>query len=55
VLRLVASGCSVKETAQRLVISDHTARHHLESVYSKTGVSSRAGVTLFAVESGLLT
>jgi HD-GYP domain-containing protein (c-di-GMP phosphodiesterase class II)/DNA-binding CsgD family transcriptional regulator len=54
VLRLVASGCSLKETAQRLLISDHTARHHLESVYSKAGVSSRAGVTLFAVENGLL-
>jgi DNA-binding NarL/FixJ family response regulator len=54
VLRLVASGCSLKETAQQLVISDHTARHHLESVYSKAGVSSRAGVTLFAVENGLL-
>jgi DNA-binding NarL/FixJ family response regulator len=55
VLRLVATGFNLKETAERLVISDHTARHHLESVYSKAGVSSRAGVTLFAVESGLLT
>jgi len=56
VLRCVASGCSLKETAKRLVISDHTARHHLhlESVYSKAGVSSRAGVTLFAVENGIL-
>lgn len=55
VLRLVASGLNLKETAERLVISDHTARHHLESVYSKAGVSSRAGVTLFAVENGLAT
>jgi HD-GYP domain-containing protein (c-di-GMP phosphodiesterase class II)/DNA-binding CsgD family transcriptional regulator len=53
VLRLVASGLNLRETAERLVISDHTARHHLESVYSKAGVSSRAGVTLFAVENGL--
>jgi HD-GYP domain-containing protein (c-di-GMP phosphodiesterase class II)/DNA-binding CsgD family transcriptional regulator len=53
VLRLVASGLNLKEAAERLVISDHTARHHLESVYSKAGVSSRAGVTLFAVENGL--
>jgi HD-GYP domain-containing protein (c-di-GMP phosphodiesterase class II)/DNA-binding CsgD family transcriptional regulator len=53
VLRLVASGLNLKEAADRLVISDHTARHHLESVYSKAGVSSRAGVTLFAVENGL--
>jgi HD-GYP domain-containing protein (c-di-GMP phosphodiesterase class II)/DNA-binding CsgD family transcriptional regulator len=55
VLRLVASGLNLKETAERLVISDHTARHHLENVYGKAGVSSRAGVTLFAVENGLLT
>ena len=54
VLRLVASGCSLKEAAEQLVISDHTARHHLESVYSKAGVSSRAGVTLFAVENGIV-
>jgi HD-GYP domain-containing protein (c-di-GMP phosphodiesterase class II)/DNA-binding CsgD family transcriptional regulator len=54
VLRLVASGLNLKEAAERLVISDHTARHHLESVYGKAGVSSRAGITLFAVENGLL-
>jgi HD-GYP domain-containing protein (c-di-GMP phosphodiesterase class II) len=54
VLRLIASGNNLKETAAQLVISDHTARHHLESIYGKAGVSSRAGVTLFAVENGLL-
>ncbi len=54
VLRLVASGLSLREVAEHLVISDHTARHHLESVYSKAAVSSRAGATLFAVEAGLL-
>jgi HD-GYP domain-containing protein (c-di-GMP phosphodiesterase class II)/DNA-binding CsgD family transcriptional regulator len=54
VLRLVASGLNLKETAQRLVISDHTVRHHLESIYSKAGISSRAGATLFAFERGLL-
>jgi HD-GYP domain-containing protein (c-di-GMP phosphodiesterase class II) len=54
VLRLVAAGLNLKETAERLIISDHTARHHLESVYSKAGVSSRAGATLFAVENGLI-
>jgi HD-GYP domain-containing protein (c-di-GMP phosphodiesterase class II)/DNA-binding CsgD family transcriptional regulator len=54
VLRLVATGLNLKEAAGRLVISDHTARHHLESIYSKAGVSSRAGLTLYAVENGLL-
>jgi HD-GYP domain-containing protein (c-di-GMP phosphodiesterase class II)/DNA-binding CsgD family transcriptional regulator len=55
VLRQIASGLTIRQTAQRLVISDHTARHHLESVYSKLGVSSRAGAVLFAVENDLLT
>ena len=54
VLRQIASGLTIRQTAQRLVISDHTARHHLESVYSKVGVSSRAGAVLFAVENNLL-
>jgi DNA-binding CsgD family transcriptional regulator len=54
VLRLVASGMNLRETASRLVISDHAARHHLESIYGKAGVSSRAGLTLFAVENGLI-
>jgi HD-GYP domain-containing protein (c-di-GMP phosphodiesterase class II)/DNA-binding CsgD family transcriptional regulator len=54
VLRLVASGLNLKDTASSLVISDHTARHHVESIYSKAGLSSRAGLTLFAVENGLL-
>jgi HD-GYP domain-containing protein (c-di-GMP phosphodiesterase class II) len=53
-LRCVGSGLTVHQAAQRLVISDHTARHHLESVYSKLGVSSRAGAVLFAVENDLL-
>ena len=53
VLRQIAAGLTIRQTAQRLVISDHTARHHLESVYSKLGVSSRAGAVLFAVENGL--
>jgi len=54
VLREIASGLTIHQTAQRLVISDHTARHHLENVYSKVGVSSRAGAVLFAVENNLL-
>ena len=54
VARLVASGLNLKEAAGRLVISEHTARHHLESIYGKANVSSRAGLTLFAVENGLL-
>lgn len=54
VLRLAAAGLSVREIGTRLVISHHTARHHLESTYGKIGCSSRAAAALFAAEHGLL-
>lgn len=54
VLRLGATGMSVREISQRLVISPHTARHHLESVYAKIGCSTRAAAALFAAEHQLL-
>jgi len=54
VVRLAAIGLTLKEIAANLSVSAHTARHHLEHVYEKVGVSSRAGVTLFAVENGLI-
>jgi len=54
VLRLAARGLSSKEVAARLVISPKTARNHLEHIYAKVGVSSRAGASLFALQHGLL-
>lgn len=53
-VRLGALGLSVREIGQRLVISHHTARHHIESAYGKIGCSSRAAAALFAAENGLL-
>jgi DNA-binding CsgD family transcriptional regulator len=40
--------------AARLVISPKTARNHVEHIYAKTGLSSRAQASLFAVQRGLL-
>jgi HD-GYP domain-containing protein (c-di-GMP phosphodiesterase class II)/DNA-binding CsgD family transcriptional regulator len=54
VLALVARGLSNADIAARLVISRRTAEHHVQHIYSKIGVSSRAAATLFAVEHGLL-
>jgi HD-GYP domain-containing protein (c-di-GMP phosphodiesterase class II)/DNA-binding CsgD family transcriptional regulator len=54
VLRLVAAGCSTPEIARRLVIAPKTADHHVEHIYAKIGVSSRAAAALFAMEHGLL-
>jgi HD-GYP domain-containing protein (c-di-GMP phosphodiesterase class II) len=54
VLRLLARGASTKEVAARLVISPRTAGTHIEHIYAKLGVSSRAEAGLFAVQHGLL-
>jgi DNA-binding NarL/FixJ family response regulator len=54
VLRLVAQGLSNKQIARRLVVSPRTAEHHVQDIYLKIGVNSRAGAALFALEHGLL-
>jgi HD-GYP domain-containing protein (c-di-GMP phosphodiesterase class II) len=54
VIGLVALGCSNAEIARRLVISKRTAEHHVQHIYAKLGVASRAAVALFAVEHDLV-
>lgn len=54
VLALVANGCSNAQIARRLVISRRTAEHHVQHIYAKLGVSSRAAAALFAMEHDLL-
>jgi HD-GYP domain-containing protein (c-di-GMP phosphodiesterase class II) len=54
VLRLVSLGLSNREIARRLYISPRTAEHHVQHIYTKIGVSSRAAVALFAMEHGLM-
>jgi DNA-binding NarL/FixJ family response regulator len=48
VLRLVAAGKSNHAIAAELFISDHTVRRHLQNIFRKRGVSSRAAATAFA-------
>jgi DNA-binding NarL/FixJ family response regulator len=55
VLRLLARGHSTKQIAAALVISPKTADHHIQHIYTKIGVSTRAGATLYAMEHHLLT
>jgi len=54
VLCLVARGATNKEIATRLVISEKTARNHVERTYAKIGVSNRIGASMYALERGLL-
>jgi HD-GYP domain-containing protein (c-di-GMP phosphodiesterase class II) len=54
VLKLLALGLKDSDIAERLVISRRTARHHVEHIYSKIGVSNRAMASLFAARHGLI-
>jgi HD-GYP domain-containing protein (c-di-GMP phosphodiesterase class II) len=54
VLRLIARGHANKAVAATLGISPKTVGHHIEHIYAKAGVTTRAGATLFAMEHGLL-
>ena len=54
VLGLVASGLTNAQVAKELFLSPRTIQRHLNSIYHKIGVSSRAAATRFAVEHGLV-
>ena len=54
VLRLVARGHTNREVARLLVVSPKTVGRHVENVYGKIGVSSRAAAAVFAMEHRLL-
>jgi DNA-binding CsgD family transcriptional regulator len=54
VLGLIARGLTTKQVARRLGISPKTCDHHIQRLYAKLGVSTRAGATLFALEHGLV-
>jgi DNA-binding CsgD family transcriptional regulator/tetratricopeptide (TPR) repeat protein len=54
VLRLVAAGRSNREIAATLVISEHTVARHVQNIFAKLHVSSRAAATAFAFEQQLV-
>ena len=54
VLRLVAAGKSNREIAATLVISEHTVARHVQNIYAKLSLSSRAAATAFAFEHELV-
>ena len=54
VLRLLARGLANRDMAEQLYLSRDTIKHHIQHIYDKIGVSTRAGATLFAMENALL-
>jgi predicted ATPase/DNA-binding NarL/FixJ family response regulator len=55
VLRLLAEGGSSAEIATDLFISTRTAEHHIQSIYTKIGVSNRASATRWAITHHVVT
>ena len=54
VLRLAARGLTTREVGDRLHISPKTADHHIQHIYTKIGVSTRAAAALWAMQHALL-
>jgi DNA-binding CsgD family transcriptional regulator len=54
VLRLLAAGLSTRAIAARLVIAPKTADAHIQHIYTKLGVSTRAEASLYAMRHGLV-
>lgn len=54
VLALLATGKTNREIAKALFISEHTVRRHLQNIFTKLGVSTRAAATAFAFRHDLV-
>jgi HD-GYP domain-containing protein (c-di-GMP phosphodiesterase class II) len=54
VLRRVALGGSIQQTARDLHLAAKTVDFHLQNIYAKAGIGTRAAATLFAVQNDLL-
>lgn len=54
VLRLTARGLTTQDIAGRLFISPKTADHHIQHIYGKIGVSTRAAAARWAMQHTLV-
>jgi DNA-binding NarL/FixJ family response regulator len=54
VLKLLAEGLPNKGIADRLRISDHTVKFHVNAIMSKLGAQSRTDAVVRATRQGLL-
>jgi DNA-binding NarL/FixJ family response regulator len=54
VLALLAEGLANRAIAQRLGISEHTVKFHLNAILGKLGAQSRTEAVVLAIRLGLL-
>jgi len=48
-IQCISEGCSNRDIAQQLLISQETVKRHLSNIFDKTGVSTRLELALFAI------
>lgn len=53
VVRLIARGCSNREIADKLAISEKTAKTHVSNVLGKLHLDDRTQLAIYAIKSGL--
>jgi two-component system, NarL family, nitrate/nitrite response regulator NarL len=54
ILSAVVDGCTNREIADKLTISEQTVKHYLTGIYGKVGVSNRLELALFAMNKQLV-
>jgi DNA-binding NarL/FixJ family response regulator len=54
ITRYIVGGDTNQAIARRLSVGEDTVKHHLTSIFQKTGVSTRVELALFAIQHGLV-
>ncbi|MGM0530442.1 MAG: response regulator transcription factor [Bacteroidota bacterium] len=54
IIKFISKGLSVKQIADKLFISEKTARTHVQNIHAKTGLHNNAGVTAFAFRNNII-
>jgi two-component system nitrate/nitrite response regulator NarL len=54
ILELVVAGHTNREISQKLTVTSDTVKHHLTSIFDKTGASNRLELALFALHRQLI-
>ena len=50
VVKLVVDGCTNRDVAQKLILTEHTVSNYLFRIYEKLGISSRVELVLYSLK-----